>query len=181
MIDKFVEWQKRKYSQDQRAFLAVVLSSIFIFVFIPSIPLLFKDKIDKILALPQIFVSPINLHLGIPIAVSGLVLFLWTNFLFVKLGKGTQTPIIPTQKLVTVGPFAYCRNPMYLGVILWVIGLGIILNSLSFILSGLIVPFLYLIYIKLIEEKELEVRFGRQYLEYKKKVPFIIPRLRNSL
>lgn len=102
-------------------------------------------------------------------------MFTWTIWLFIKVGKGTQIPVIPTQKLVTVGPFAYCRNPMYLGVILWVTGLGIILNSPSFILSGLIVPFLYLIYIKAVEEKELEARFGREYLEYKKKVPFLIP------
>jgi protein-S-isoprenylcysteine O-methyltransferase Ste14 len=30
-------------------------------------------------------------------------------------------------------------------------------------------------YIKLIEEKELELRFGKEYLDYKKDTPFIIP------
>lgn len=30
-------------------------------------------------------------------------------------------------------------------------------------------------YLKLIEEKELQMRFGNEYLEYKKKTPFIIP------
>jgi protein-S-isoprenylcysteine O-methyltransferase Ste14 len=34
-----------------------------------------------------------------------------------------------------------------------------------------------LIYIKLIEEKELEDRFGSEYLEYKRRTPFLIPRL----
>jgi len=36
-----------------------------------------------------------------------------------------------------------------------------------------------LIYIKLFEEKELEERFGPEYLEYKRKTPFLIPRFQN--
>jgi protein-S-isoprenylcysteine O-methyltransferase Ste14 len=37
-----------------------------------------------------------------------------------------------------------------------------------------------LIYIKLIEEWELQERFGYEYLEYKKRTPFLIPRLRKK-
>jgi len=37
-----------------------------------------------------------------------------------------------------------------------------------------------LIYIKLIEEKELEERFGSEYLEYKKRTPFLIPFLQKG-
>jgi len=37
-----------------------------------------------------------------------------------------------------------------------------------------------LIYIKLVEEKELEQRFGVEYLEYKRRTPFLIPRFRNE-
>ena len=175
MLKKFVEWQKKEYTQGQKMLLALSLSTIFIFVFIPALPLLFFENIGNTLNLPEILISPLNIYLGLPIATTGLALFFWTVTLFLKIGQGTQMPFIPTQKLVTTGPFAYCRNPMYLGVILWVTGLGIILNSPSFILSGLIVPFLYLIYMKAVEEKELEARFGREYLEYKKKVPFLIP------
>jgi protein-S-isoprenylcysteine O-methyltransferase Ste14 len=35
------------------------------------------------------------------------------------------------------------------------------------------------LYIKLIEEKELEARFGLDYLAYKRNTPFILPRLRS--
>lgn len=59
---------------------------------------------------------------------------------------------------------------VYLGVALWI-------GSLSALGLALIYPIGISIYIKLIEEKELEERFGVEYLEYKKRTPFLIPRL----
>ena len=71
--------------------------------------------------------------------------------------------------LVTVGIFAYVRHPMYLGYILAY--LGCIVGTMS-LLS--IIPWLLIIhlYIKLAnyEEQELEQRFGKEYLEYKRRV-----------
>ena len=64
-------------------------------------------------------------------------------------------------------------------LIILIVGLGVLINSLSFIVIGLLMPLLYLIYIKLVEEKELEARFGRDYLNYKNRVSFIIPKLGN--
>ena len=61
-------------------------------------------------------------------------------------------------------------NIFYLGVAIW-------LGSLSAVGLGLVYPVGILIYIKLIEEKELEERFGSEYLEYKRRTPFLIPRL----
>lgn len=174
MIDKFVKWQEKKYSQPEKIFHALSLSSIFIFIVIPGIPLLLYKELDKNFALPQIVTNPLNFYLGFPIAVSGFFLFGWTVWLLLQVGKGTQAPVIPTQKVVAVGPYKYTRNPMVLGVMGWVIGLGLLINSLAFIIIGLTTPVLYLVYIKLIEEKELEARFGRGYLEYKKKVPFLL-------
>jgi protein-S-isoprenylcysteine O-methyltransferase Ste14 len=56
-----------------------------------------------------------------------------------------------------------------------VCGAGVLFNSLSFILAGLVIPASYPIYIKLVEERELEARFGNAYLSYKKSTPFIVP------
>ena len=174
MIEHFVKWHKKKYSQPEKIFYALFLSSIFIFIFIPGTPFLFYKDLDKNFALPQIVAGPLNFYLGFPIALLGLFLFAWTIWLFLRVGKGTQTPIIPTEKLVAVGPYSFTRNPMVLGVIIWIVGLGVLINSLSFTAIGLITPLLYLVYIKLIEEKELEARFGKQYLKYKKKMPFLL-------
>ncbi len=44
-----------------------------------------------------------------------LSLFFYTVFLSETLGHGTLIPWTPTQKLVIVGPYPYCRNPMIIG------------------------------------------------------------------
>ena len=69
---------------------------------------------------------------------------------------------------------------MTLGTALFYIGVAIWLGSISAVGLGLVYPVGILIYIKLIEEKELEERFGCEYLEYKKRTPFLIPHLRKK-
>jgi len=78
---------------------------------------------------------------------------------------------------VIQGPYSYCRNPMTLGTTMVYVGVAIWLGSLSGLALALIYPVGILIYIKLIEEKELEDRFGPEYVEYKKRTPFLIPKL----
>jgi protein-S-isoprenylcysteine O-methyltransferase Ste14 len=66
---------------------------------------------------------------------------------------------------------------MTLGTMMVYLGVAIWLGSLSGLAIALIYPVGILIYIKLIEEKELEGRFGSEYAEYKKRTPFLIPQL----
>jgi protein-S-isoprenylcysteine O-methyltransferase Ste14 len=54
------------------------------------------------------------------------------------------------------------------------------LGSIAAVGLGLIYPVGILAYIKLIEEKELQERFGSEYLEYKRRTPFLIPSLRKK-
>lgn len=80
-------------------------------------------------------------------------------------------------KLVTTGIYAHVRNPVYLGntLMLW---------GWFFVLQLTVVLFLttlFMIHFYLVakwEEKELTERFGDDYLQYKKRVPFIIPFLK---
>ncbi len=79
--------------------------------------------------------------------------------------------------LVTTGIFAYVRHPMYLGIILTY--LGYIVGTLS--LLTLAPWFLILIlYVRMAnyEEEQLEKRFGKEYLNYKKRVPKWIPEIK---
>jgi len=176
LLNKFVEWQKKKHNRLIKILFIIVIPPIFL-LFVLSPSLLLSKNIDEMLALPKILIPTLNVYLGIPLFIIGLTLFIWTTLLFFRVGEGTQIPLMPTQKLVTSGPFAYCRNPMVLGVILFISGLGVLFNSFSFITVGLVIPSLYLIYIKFIEEKELMIRFGQEYFEYKKHVRFLIPYL----
>ena len=77
--------------------------------------------------------------------------------------------------LVTIGIFAHVRHPMYLGFILAY--LGCIVGTMS-LLS--VIPWLLIIHLHIkmanYEEQELGQRFGKEYLEYKRKVPKWIPR-----
>jgi protein-S-isoprenylcysteine O-methyltransferase Ste14 len=114
---------------------------------------------------------------GLILVILGNFFMIWSGLSQLAIGKGTPLPMVPTKKLVIKGPYSYCRNPMALGAILDYSGFSLLKGSISAI--GLTVAFFFLVvlYIKLIEEKELELRFGEEYKNYKKNTPFIIPKL----
>jgi protein-S-isoprenylcysteine O-methyltransferase Ste14 len=88
-------------------------------------------------------------------------------------------PFNPPPKLVTTGPYAHVRNPMLTGVFVLLFGLGVLLRSIS--LVSIFTPLFILFNVwelKAVEERELERRLGKDYVEYKKKVPMFIPRLK---
>jgi protein-S-isoprenylcysteine O-methyltransferase Ste14 len=112
--------------------------------------------------------------------VAGWLFANWTVGVQFSLGKGTPIPLMATQRLVVRRPYTYCRNPMTLGTTAFYLGIAFWAGSFSALILGLIYPVGILIYIKLVEEKELEQRFGHEYLEYKRRTPFLIPRFRNE-
>jgi len=96
------------------------------------------------------------------------------------IGRGTPVPIAPTKKLVTTGPYGLCRNPMTLGELLYLTGLALSLGSPSLLILTWAFLFPVVVaYLKLVEERELEARFG-EALAYKREVPFLLPRPRRS-
>ncbi|MDD5399261.1 MAG: methyltransferase, partial [Dehalococcoidia bacterium] len=68
-------------------------------------------------------------------------------------------------------------NPMLMGIFLVFFGVGILTGSLSLTLlySPIFVLFFYF-QITRVEEKEMELKFGQAYLEYKQRVPRFFPR-----
>ena len=128
--------------------------------------------------MPSPGIGRVSRVLGGLVTVLGFSLGFWSVNTQLTRGRGTPLPVMPTQELLTEGPFRYCRNPMTLGTILVYLGLCVWLGSLSALVIVLILAGALLSYIKFIEEKELEARFGQAYLEYKRSTPFILPRLR---
>jgi len=114
---------------------------------------------------------------GLLLATCGLLLFLYTVFLFRKAGKGTLAPWAPTQKLVISGPYNYCRNPMISGVLFILTGEALVLNSPGILIWAGIFFLVNTVYFIGMEEPGLEKRFGEAYRQYKKNVPRWIPRL----
>ena len=82
-----------------------------------------------------------------------------------------------TQKLLICPPYSYCRNPMALGAIVAYLGISVIMGSPGAAVLVLTGAAVLLTYIKIAEERELTARFGDEYLAYRRRVPFIIPRL----
>ena len=103
-----------------------------------------------------------------------MLLMSWALFELWTKGNGTPAPITPTNKLVTSGPYRWCRNPIELGTNIYFLALGIFFDSLvTGILCMLFGLVLGTAYIKLIEEKEMVVRFGKPYEDYLHSVPFM--------
>jgi protein-S-isoprenylcysteine O-methyltransferase Ste14 len=118
-----------------------------------------------------------------PLLMLGLYFAVWANIALVKKGKGGPTdlfnvPISPrTQHLVVKGPYEYTRNPMVFGAFCCYFSLAIYLNSLVDLI-GLAVFFVAIkFYLEETEERRLWKDFGKEYEEYRKRVPMIVPRI----
>ena len=83
-----------------------------------------------------------------------------------------------TEAIVTKGVYSIARHPQYLGGLLAHAGISFLLSAgYSLLLTPLTVVLIYLISKK--EEEELIKEFGKEYEDYKKKAPMLIPRLRS--
>ncbi len=115
--------------------------------------------------------------IGALMTLIGIYLVGWSISIQYTLGKGTPFPKVATQQLITTGPYACTRNPMTLGALLLYQGIAVWMGSGAMILLILIIFTLLLTFIYKHETPELTERFGAKYLEYRKKTPFLIPRI----
>ena len=109
---------------------------------------------------------PLTLAIGGAVALPGLALRAWATGHLRK-----------NDALATTGPYAYTRNPLYLGS--FVMGLGFTIASGRLIL-GIIFAALFLgIYVPVmrVESATLTQLFGERYLGYVNVVPLFLPRL----
>jgi len=118
----------------------------------------------------------VNQVAGALLFTCGVSLLSWSVVVQYKLGEGTPSPRFATQKLVTQGPYAFSRNPMTLGAFLLYLGAGIWLASgivifLTFVIFSGLLTFIYFH-----ETRELSARFGAEYLDYKQRTPFFLPK-----
>ena len=136
---------------------------------------------DRWLGFPVFRFTWWGIGISVVLLALGIAIDVWIIVTF-RRASGTPMPFKPPSRLVTTGIYAYVRNPMVLAGILIGEGLGFLFGSLSLII--IVIPLLTLLgffYLKLVEERELELRFGREYVEYKKKVPMLIPRPRRQI
>ena len=134
----------------------------FIVLLFSSIGLHFLFPVMRLISLPYNY-------LGILIIIFGIILNLWTDSLF----KKRQTTVKPHEMpnfFISSGPFRISRHPMYLGMILILLGVAAFLGSLiSFVFPIIFVMIMEKLFIPM-EEKNLEKEFGDKYIAYKKRV-----------
>jgi protein-S-isoprenylcysteine O-methyltransferase Ste14 len=109
---------------------------------------------------------------------AGLLLFVASLRRFATEGQGTLAPWDPPRTLVVRGPYRFVRNPMISGVIFVLFGEALLLLSLPHALWAGAFVGLNITVIPLVEEPQLEARFGASYREYCKHVRRFLPRLR---
>ena len=103
---------------------------------------------------------------GLPVSVAGLALRGWAAGCLAK-----------NRQLATGGPYAYLRNPLYLGTLLVAAGLAIASRSLG--LAALFAAVFFFVYLPVIELEEQHLRhLFPEYARYADQVPALFPRLR---
>ena len=130
--------------------------------------------------LPLALTAPariVALALGALLLFPGLALYLWARLIlgkmyYVSSSMGAQ--LYADHRLVTHGPFAFVRHPMYLGVILASVG-GLLIYR-TWTLLFITVSFLGLVLRARREEQALAAEFGEQWDDYCHRVPGWVPR-----
>jgi protein-S-isoprenylcysteine O-methyltransferase Ste14 len=84
--------------------------------------------------------------------------------------RTTVNPVGKSAHLVTTGPYSFSRNPIYLGNMLLITGIGLATSNLWMILLALLTGWLEQNFAILREERHLEARFGKAWRDYAKKV-----------
>lgn len=153
-----------------------------IFIVMPSVTFLVGRAVDSHLGLPRYPPLPWNLVVGLGVFLGGLWLGLKSTRLLYSVGGGLPwgeaRAEAKTRRLVTSGIYAYTRNPMIIGYTLLPFGMGVMFQSLGMALS--ISPFVLVanvLIVKFVEEPNLVARFGEEYILYRERTPFLVPRL----
>lgn len=121
--------------------------------------------------------TPLSLIIGIAIALIGELIRFWGVS---WTGSETRTTGgVGGTFLIISGPFAYVRNPLYVGNILMYLGLGIMSFALFPYLQIIAIIFFLIQYYYIVQEEEkfLREKFKEHYKDYCKHVPAFFPRL----
>ena len=110
------------------------------------------------------------------LALLGAGMVVWVSVTFVTKGKGTPIPIQPPRAFIAEGLYRFVRNPMYLGVLLILFAEAIFFHSAWILLYAAMLGLALHSFAILLEEPQLERRFGDAYRDYRAQTPRWLPR-----
>ena len=115
--------------------------------------------------LPRAWALPI----GLPAVIVSLALFVWAVITMHRAGASIPTGE-PTDVIVVRGPYRLSRNPIYLGMVILLLAIGVWANSAWFLVLAVLAAALLNWGVILPEEHYLQSKFGDTYLTYKRQV-----------
>ena len=114
---------------------------------------------------------------GIVLIVAGAPGLVDSFARFALQGLGTPAPIAPTENLVVTGLYRYVRNPMYVAVVVVILGQAVLFGDWRLIVYAMLVWLGFHAFVVGYEEPTLARRFGTRYDDFRANVPRWIPRL----
>ncbi len=178
-------WLRKNRSKENAEKSSRIMHFLFFAALIPPSLILFiypgLTHLDALLGLAPLSPRLLFLIAGIVLLLPGLYLLTASNLLLRAKGSGANAFLL-TKRIVANDVYQSTRNPMSLGFYLLGLAVGLISGSTLYTLAivvGLIPAHVF--FLKYFEELELELRFGESYKEYKRKVPFLIPRFSAKL
>jgi protein-S-isoprenylcysteine O-methyltransferase Ste14 len=113
--------------------------------------------------------------LGGALLAAGAGLVLETTARFALQGRGTPMPWAPPERFVEHGPYRFVRSPMYLGVLLLVVGQAFLLGREILFAWAVVAWLMFTGFLAFYEEPQLHRRFGASYDDYRRRVRRWIP------
>ena len=106
---------------------------------------------------------------GVVLIIPSILILLYSGLSFIK-AKTAMLPFSGATALVTDGLYRFTRNPMYLGMVLFLLGVAILLGSLRALVP--VIAYIWIIDRQFIRNEELFLQgiFGKEYLAYRKRV-----------
>jgi protein-S-isoprenylcysteine O-methyltransferase Ste14 len=107
------------------------------------------------------------------LALTGALLAAWAK---ARLGRlfSPQLGVQQDHRLVTTGPYAVVRHPIYLGIIDFIIGSALYFNDLGLLVVGLLFVLYFAAQIR-IEERQFAAHFGAEWQQYAARTPALLP------
>ena len=133
---------------------------------------LLRGRLRHLVPLDVTYVSPIAASIGVAICALGVTIAIWAR---TCLGQNWGMPMSLRQghELVTTGPYAYVRHPIYTGILLALVGTTLVHWYPRVVL--LPVFFAYFVYAARVEERSMREQFPNEYPGYAGRTKMLIP------
>ena len=148
---------------------------VFTFIVPGSVTILVPYWLLSLRSVPPLELGLFRYFGSLPILI-GAAIYFWCAWDFTFAGRGTPAPIDPPKELVVRGLYRYVRNPMYVGILLILLGEAILFASQSLFTYVVVIVVIFFLVVMIYEEPTLKHKFGESYRRYCRDVPRWIPR-----